>query len=140
MCCRLLFSAEGRIGCASHWIGTLVISLTFAVTCAVTIWLGAEVRVGGKGRFHVETRSDGSLAATLTLLAYAIAAPRAGTCIGVKRYHDRDQSGFSVLIQFVPVLGYICYLIETGFLPGTDGPNRFGPDTDEPPPRFRETD
>jgi uncharacterized membrane protein YhaH (DUF805 family) len=50
--------------------------------------------------------------------------------ISVKRWHDRDKSGWWVLIVLVPVIGQLWALIDNGFLRGTRGPNRFGP---EPP-------
>ncbi|HXD06528.1 MAG TPA: DUF805 domain-containing protein [Burkholderiaceae bacterium] len=48
--------------------------------------------------------------------------------IGVKRWHDRDKSGWWVLVNFIPVIGWIWALIDNGFLRGTQGPNRFGED------------
>jgi uncharacterized membrane protein YhaH (DUF805 family) len=45
-----------------------------------------------------------------------------------KRWHDRDKSGWWSLIMLIPIIGGIWMLIELGFLRGTDGPNRFGPD------------
>ncbi|MBL8790834.1 MAG: DUF805 domain-containing protein [Rhizobiales bacterium] len=48
--------------------------------------------------------------------------------IYTKRWHDRDKSGWWSLIGLVPVIGGIWMLIELGFLRGTEGPNRFGPD------------
>ena len=45
-----------------------------------------------------------------------------------KRWHDRDKSGWWSLIMFVPIIGGIWFLVECGFLRGTDGPNRFGND------------
>ena len=45
----------------------------------------------------------------------------------IKRFHDRDKSGWWVLIGLIPIIGAIWLLIELGFLKGTDGPNRFGP-------------
>ena len=48
--------------------------------------------------------------------------------IYTKRWHDRDKSGWWSLIMFVPVVGALWFLIECGFLRGTDGPNRFGND------------
>jgi uncharacterized membrane protein YhaH (DUF805 family) len=48
--------------------------------------------------------------------------------LGVKRFHDRNKSGWWVLISLVPVIGGLWYLIECGFLEGTKGPNQFGPD------------
>ncbi len=46
----------------------------------------------------------------------------------VKRFHDRDKSAWWLLVGFVPVLGPIWLLIELGFLRGTIGANRYGPD------------
>ena len=45
----------------------------------------------------------------------------------IKRFHDRDKSGWWVLIALIPIIGAIWLLIELGFLKGTPGPNRFGP-------------
>jgi uncharacterized membrane protein YhaH (DUF805 family) len=45
-----------------------------------------------------------------------------------KRWHDRDKSGWWSLIMFVPIIGGIWMLVELGFLRGTEGANRFGPD------------
>jgi uncharacterized membrane protein YhaH (DUF805 family) len=50
--------------------------------------------------------------------------------ISVKRWHDRDKSGWWVLIVLIPVIGQLWALVDNGFLRGTRGPNRFGP---EPP-------
>ncbi|MFP6749867.1 MAG: DUF805 domain-containing protein [Alphaproteobacteria bacterium] len=46
----------------------------------------------------------------------------------VKRCHDRDRSGWFLLIGFIPILGAIWLLVEIAFLKGTSGENRFGPD------------
>lgn len=48
--------------------------------------------------------------------------------IYAKRWHDRDKSGWWTLIGLVPIIGGLWMLIELGFLKGTEGPNRFGPD------------
>jgi len=47
--------------------------------------------------------------------------------IYIKRFHDRDKSGWWVLIGLIPIIGALWLLIELGFLKGTDGPNRYGP-------------
>jgi uncharacterized membrane protein YhaH (DUF805 family) len=46
----------------------------------------------------------------------------------VKRYHDRDKSGWWILIALIPVIGFIWGFVECGFLKGTEGVNRFGDD------------
>jgi uncharacterized membrane protein YhaH (DUF805 family) len=47
--------------------------------------------------------------------------------VDIKRWHDRDKSGWWMLIVLVPIIGWIWFFIELGFLKGTEGPNRFGP-------------
>lgn len=46
----------------------------------------------------------------------------------VKRWHDRNKSGFWVFIGLVPYIGSIWQFVECGCLRGTDGPNRYGED------------
>jgi uncharacterized membrane protein YhaH (DUF805 family) len=48
--------------------------------------------------------------------------------VSVKRWHDRNKPSRWVLINLVPVVGWLWQLIECGFLKGTTGPNRFGQD------------
>ncbi|MBV7329929.1 DUF805 domain-containing protein [Chloroflexi bacterium TSY] len=48
--------------------------------------------------------------------------------VSAKRWHDRDKSGWWSLIVLIPIIGVIWMLIEVGFLEGTNGPNRFGPE------------
>jgi len=46
--------------------------------------------------------------------------------IQIRRWHDRDKSGWWVFIGFIPIIGPLWTLIELGFLPGTPGPNHYG--------------
>jgi len=48
--------------------------------------------------------------------------------VEIKRWHDRNKSGWCFLIGFIPCVGLLWVLVECGFLPGTKGKNRFGPD------------
>jgi hypothetical protein len=43
----------------------------------------------------------------------------------IQRCHDCDKSGWLVLLMLVPLLNMFFALYLT-FMPGTDGPNRFG--------------
>lgn len=45
----------------------------------------------------------------------------------VKRLHDRNRSGWALLIGMIPFLGAIWLIREIGFLPGWPGPNKYGP-------------
>jgi len=76
------------------------------------------------------------------LLAYGVNEPWAlamSLCLGilslwptlalvVKRLHDHDRSGWFVFIGLIPVVGTLILAVMVGFLKGTGGPNRFGPD------------
>ncbi len=48
--------------------------------------------------------------------------------IQAKRWHDRDKSALMILINFIPVFGWIWTLVELGFLKGTIGLNKYGDD------------
>ncbi|AYF88775.1 DUF805 domain-containing protein [Pseudomonas sp. DY-1] len=73
-----------------------------------------------------------ALAALLTLVA-CLALVVVSVCIGVQRLHDIGWSGWLWLLNFVPIIGSVFALIML-FMPGTDGPNRYGP---PPPPNSR---
>jgi hypothetical protein len=51
-----------------------------------------------------------------------------GYPIRVKRWHDRDKSGWWVLIALIPIFGWCWTIVECSFLKGTEGSNRFGTD------------
>ncbi len=48
--------------------------------------------------------------------------------LGVKRMHDRDKSGWWLLIGLIPLIGAIWLLVSLGFMKGTEGSNKFGED------------
>ena len=45
--------------------------------------------------------------------------------VSVRRYHDRDKSGWWMLIALIPYIGAIWQLVELGILEGTEGANRY---------------
>ena len=59
-------------------------------------------------------------AASLAVLWPALA-------ITAKRWHDRNRSAWWILINLVPVIGSLWTFVECGLMPGTAGPNRYGP-------------
>ena len=64
------------------------------------------------------------LAALLQVL-FSLAMLLPNIAVGARRLHDRDQSGWWLLIAFVPVVGAILLLVWF-CLPGTRGNNRYG--------------
>ena len=57
--------------------------------------------------------------------------------VSAKRQHDFDFSAWWALIHFIPAVGSLLLLLVDGSLPGTRGPNRFGPDPREALARAR---
>jgi uncharacterized membrane protein YhaH (DUF805 family) len=112
-----LVSFSGRTGRGAYWLtscGTILLSL-------IAILLMNRGVIG--------------LIVGITLYVVGIVIALAAQ---TKRWHDRDKSGWWCLIAFVPVIGGLWALIETGFLPGTPGGNQYGspasgsPFTDDP--------
>lgn len=105
---RLFFSFTGRIDRATYWrvgvVGLLVVGLTMV----------ALLRVAGLSA----ERAEGAVNLLLSWPAIAIS---------VKRWHDRDRSGWWVLINLLPLIGWAWALIDNGFMPGDEGENRYGP-------------
>jgi uncharacterized membrane protein YhaH (DUF805 family) len=105
----LLFSFDGRINRAKFWLG---VGAMWFVTWIV--WTIAFATGSGFMWF---------IASILILL---IIWP--SLAVSIKRWHDRNKSGWWVLIGLVPIIGGLWALIETGILPGTIGSNEFGLD------------
>ncbi len=106
----LFTSFEGRINRQPFWIGTLILM--------VAHWIVAGI---GYGLFG-ETAGSVVAGVISLILLYP------GLAVAVKRWHDRNKSGWWVLIVLIPIAGAIWYLVECGFLRGTPGPNNYGPD------------
>jgi len=103
---------QGRLNRQPFWIATLVLWLvSMGVTFVTSILFGSQSAV--------TTFVQAVVALVLLIPSLAVA---------VKRYHDRNKSGWWILIVFIPIIGLIWYIVELGFLPGTPGPNRYGPD------------
>ena len=106
---RILFSFQGRVPRKVYWLyGVLGPLLASAM---LEMLLG----IVGVGERKAE------LAISL-LLVWPCAA------VAVKRWHDRDKSGWWVLINLIPLIGLLWSLVENGLRRGSVGANRFGPD------------
>jgi uncharacterized membrane protein YhaH (DUF805 family) len=119
----LFFSFNGRINRAKWWLGGLALAVALIVLLVIVGFLvGGGMTVGADGQLQ------GGGAGMVVMIIIYLAALWPSLALGVKRFHDRDKSGWWVLIALVPIIGGLWYLIECGFLEGTKGPNKFGPD------------
>lgn len=105
----LLFSFEGRINRAKFWLGVVLLWAVWAIIWAIAV-----------------AADSGFLWFITWILAILIIWP--SLAIAIKRWHDRNKSGWWVLIGLIPIVGPIWVWVECGFLPGTVGPNEYGLD------------
>ncbi len=141
------FKFSGRLNRKPYWLRTLAIYAVILV-----VFLIAGLLAGGAG----PVAGGGMSAVQMVVFAIAgivaLVAIIASIALQVRRLHDRNKSGWwLVFFAIVPTLiqlGFaipgdptlalvgigisliisIWYLVEIGFLRGTDGPNRFGHD------------
>ena len=129
---NLYLSFEGRTNRQPFWLGLL--------TMAVVIWILEFIIFsifGGSAMMSVDASNPDAAAIAMSNAMSGMIVPFSilflvflwpSLAIYTKRWHDRDKSGWWSLIMFVPIIGGIWFLVECGFLRGTDGPNRFGDD------------
>ena len=65
--------------------------------------------------------------ATPSLLLIGIVVLWATSALQVKRWHDRNKTGWWLLVNFIPIMGPAWAIISCCCLRGTDGANKYGP-------------
>ena len=110
---QLYFSVEGRITRSTFWLKDYLPFLAIAILSTIP-----DVSVGTYSE-ELSMGLFGSLASLLMLYP--------SIAVMIKRLHDRDRSGWFILLLFIPLVN-IWPVIEIYFLRGTDGENRYGAD------------
>ena len=103
------FSIEGRAARSEYWFFWL-----FYVIATIILQIADSALFPAAG-----------LGPLSTLFSVLIFIPF--ITVGVRRLHDRDMSGWWMLLMLVPLIGSIILLVLY-LMPGTDGPNKYGPD------------
>ena len=110
----LYLSPQGRINRQRYWIAGILLSL--AMIPAIIL-------------FSILT-NIGSLLAIIGILIYIaaiIAVIVADIMLYIKRAHDRNHTGWYILLTMIPFIGII-WAIELAFFKGTEGTNQYGED------------
>jgi uncharacterized membrane protein YhaH (DUF805 family) len=122
---QMLLSFEGRMRRRDFWLLTIaLIVVGWILTSILGMLFVTPVPVVtdyNTAYWMAWTRMSTAAGISALLLLW----PR--LAIGVKRCHDRDKSGWWLLIGLIPILGWIWLLIDIGLLDGTPGPNKYGP-------------
>lgn len=115
----LFFGARGRFSRTQAWVGFAVcVFLTLAGSLTFQLF-GTAMCAQGVGALFWPSLLLGTVADIYVV--YLLVT------IGIRRCHDRDRRGWWLVLGFTG-LGIPVLVFELGLLPGTIGPNRFGPD------------
>ena len=110
---QLLLEFDGRIPRSTFW---LRFAIPFGVLYLI-FWM-IDARAG--------TQDFGSGIGLWTgLFSLVVLFPQ--IAVSVKRLHDRNRSGWLLLLSLIPVIN-LWIALELGVLKGTEGANKYGPD------------
>jgi uncharacterized membrane protein YhaH (DUF805 family) len=137
----LLTTWQGRVNRAKYWIAIVIYIVLFGI-----MW---KLILGGWAPGLDEEDMPSTLPLIIGGVIYILVAI-SGTMVAIKRLHDRNKSGWWVLLFIfgpmvlsmlggvIPGIGFVFSLgglaisiwaiVELGFLKGTAGANQYGPD------------
>ena len=106
----LFFKTNGRLSLGGFWLHAIVVWLVFYFVCGLVSSQASDV---------VTWLINGT---ALTVLAF----------LCIQRLHDRNHSGWWLLMVLVPVLGAIWLVWQCAFRRGLPQDNRWGADPLQP--------
>lgn len=111
---ELWFSFQGRATRSDYWLRWILPVIAISIVLSI-----ADVIIG---------TFDGGSGFGLLSGLFSLITIWPSFAVSIKRLHDRDQSGWFLLLWLIPIIGWLYLFVVIGFLPGTAGQNRFGPD------------
>lgn len=131
---------SGRSRRMEFWSFGLFNLIVYAIIGAIVFGTGASMAsladAGGNPISTITTLFFSGFG--LLFAVYWLATIIPTVAVTVRRLHDRDMSGWwylgVIVLSFIPLVGMLVSLafLVIMFLPGTVGPNRFGPDPKDP--------
>lgn len=133
------FDFKGRSRRMEYWSFFLLNMVVFAILLGLVLASGASL--------NALTQPGADPAAGLGMLfggvgivmvIYWLAVLIPSIAVVIRRLHDRDMSGWwfvgYIVASMIPIVNFIAgiAMLVLMLLPGTPGPNRFGPDPKDP--------
>jgi len=112
---------QGRARRSEYWL--------FWLFCFIVGLVIGVLRLATGGMEAMQSGRLDAMGVVNLLFSLAVLIP--SLAVAFRRLHDTNRSAWWILIAFIPILGWIA-LIVFYLLPGTPGPNRFGPDPKSP--------
>ena len=110
----LFFSAQGRINRQRIWLASILIFLLYTaaiILFAILSAIGSFLEIVG----------------VILIIAAWVVLVIGAIMLQIKRAHDRNHSGWYILLTMIPFIGIISS-IELMFIRGTSGTNYYGVD------------
>lgn len=108
-----LLSFSGRIRRQGFWI----VGLALSIPNGIISYFSNGMATGDNPNYFV----------LIILWILSLALAIIGLSLSVRRWHDLNKSGWWVLINLIPIIGWIYSLVMLGFMPGDQGANSHGP-------------
>ena len=116
---------NGRNGRLQWWM-TGIVQIAVFLLSAPFLLPDGEGGLAGLAGSSTDSLKAGAMATPALLPVFAVIA-WLGLVSNIRRYHDRNKSGWWLLFGFIPLIGALWQIIELGFLSGTPDDNDYGP-------------
>jgi uncharacterized membrane protein YhaH (DUF805 family) len=113
---QLYFSYTGRIGRKAFWLKGVLPLAVAGIIGAIGV-VGFVPTLGTLGNLDSAMTVGYSMMCQIVCLPFLLFLIPPALSIQVKRWHDRNKSGWWALIGLIPIIGPVWALAETGFLP-----------------------
>ena len=113
---------KGRSRRREFWLFTLLTLICYGLAFMLLVMDRGDEARGGPGPL--------GLVVGIAIALFAIGIIIPSLAVQVRRFHDQDRSGWFALLSLIPYIGGLIVFVFM-CLPGTRGPNRFGPDPKE---------
>lgn len=108
---KYYFDLDGRIGRADYIIRIIIATIVLGVLSFLNVMLIAVHQIP-----PIAVALGGIIVIASVIISIVLMA---------KRLHDLDKTGWLSLLIFVPVVGFILFVVLL-VIPGTAGPNNYG--------------
>ncbi|GAA4042161.1 DUF805 domain-containing protein [Erythrobacter jejuensis] len=137
---RRYFDFQGRSRRMEFWMFAVLNLLVYLVIGGLTFGIGGGIdALSGVDPDDTMALYSGMFSGVGLLFAlWGLIVFIPSIAVSVRRLHDRDMSGWwylgFIVASLIPFIGFLASLafLVLMFLPGTEGPNRFGPDPKNP--------
>jgi uncharacterized membrane protein YhaH (DUF805 family) len=118
---------SGRSRRKEYWMFAIIHMLVLVLIGTAMLLSGAIQ--GGEGGAGPTNDLPLLLISLIFLVILVLLIP--SLAVQVRRFHDQDRTGWHILLNFIPYIGSLIVLVLL-CLPGTPGPNAYGPDPRDP--------